>query len=45
MQPGQLEQAILLIRGPRALLDRDLAVVYDLEIQGIGIVIHRCTWN
>jgi hypothetical protein len=31
IQPEQIEQAILLIRGQRVMLDRDSAAVYGVE--------------
>ena len=31
IQPEQIEQVILLIRGQRVMLDRDLAALYGLE--------------
>ena len=31
IQPEQIEQAILLIRGQRVMLDRDLAALYGVE--------------
>jgi hypothetical protein len=32
IQPEQIEQAVLLIRGQRVMLDRDLAVLYGSRL-------------
>lgn len=41
IQPEQIEQAILLIRGRRAMLDRDLAVLYGVETKNFNKAVRR----
>ncbi len=41
VQPGQIEQAILLIRGQRVLLDRDLAGLYGAETGNLNKAVQR----
>lgn len=35
IQPEQIEQAVLLIRGQRVMLDRDLAALYGVETKSL----------
>jgi hypothetical protein len=35
IQPEQIEQVILLIRGQRVMLDRDLAALYGVETKNV----------
>jgi hypothetical protein len=35
-QPEQMEQVILLIRGQRVMLDRDLAALYGVETKNLN---------
>ena len=35
IQPEQIEQALLLIRGQRVMLDRDLAALYGVETKSL----------
>ena len=37
----QIERAILLIRGPRVMLDRDLANLYSVETRVLNQAVHR----
>ncbi len=41
IQPEQIEQAILLIRGQRVMLDRDLAALYDVETKNLNKAVRR----
>jgi hypothetical protein len=41
IQPEQIEQAILLIRGQRVMLDRDLAVLYGVETKNLNKAARR----
>ena len=41
IQPAQIEQAILLIRGQRVMLDRDLAALYDVETKNLNKAVRR----
>jgi hypothetical protein len=41
IQPEQIEQAILLIRGQRVMLDRDLAVLYGVETGNLNKAVRR----
>ena len=41
VQPEQIEQAILLIRGQRVMLDRDLAVLYGVETKNFNRAVNR----
>ena len=41
VQPKQIEQAILLIRGQRVMLDRDLAVLYGVETKTLNRAVQR----
>ena len=41
IQPEQIEQAILLIRGQRVMLDRDLAVLYGVETKTLNRAVQR----
>ncbi len=41
MQPEQIEQAILLIRGQRVMLDRDLAALYGVETGNLNKAVQR----
>jgi hypothetical protein len=36
IRPAQIEQVILLIRGQRVMLDRDLAVLYGVETKNLN---------
>lgn len=40
-QPAQIEQAILLIRGQRVMLDRDLAALYGVETGNLNKAVQR----
>jgi len=41
VQPEQIEQAILLIRGQRVMLDRDLAALYGVETKNLNKAVKR----
>ena len=41
IQPEQVEQAILLIRGQRVMLDRDLAALYGVETKNLNKAVRR----
>ena len=41
IQPEQIEQAILLIRGQRVMLDRDLAALYGVENKNLNKAVRR----
>ncbi|MCX6877670.1 MAG: ORF6N domain-containing protein [Verrucomicrobia bacterium] len=41
LQPAQIEQAILLIRGQRVMLDRDLAALYGVETKNLNKAVQR----
>src|SRR5437762_7563961 len=41
VQPNQIEEAILLIRGQRVLLDRDLAALYGVETKNLNRAVRR----
>jgi hypothetical protein len=41
IQPEQIEQAILLIRGQRVMLDRDLAALYGVETKNLNKAVQR----
>jgi hypothetical protein len=41
LQPEQIEQAILLIRGQRVMLDRDLAALYGVETKNLNKAVQR----
>ena len=41
IQPEQVEQAILLIRGQRVMLDRDLAALYGVETKNLNKAVQR----
>jgi hypothetical protein len=41
IQPEQIEQVILLIRGPRVMLDRDLAALYGVETGSLHKAVQR----
>lgn len=41
IQPEQIEQAILLIRGQRVMLDRDLAALYNVETKNLNKAVRR----
>ena len=41
VQPEQIEQAILLIRGQRVMLDRDLAALYGVETKHLNRAVQR----
>ena len=41
VQPEQIEQAILLIRGQRVMLDRDLAVLYGVKTKTLNRAVLR----
>lgn len=41
LQPGQIEQVILLIRGQRVMLDRDLAALYGVETKNLNKAVQR----
>ena len=41
IQPEQIEQVILLIRGQRVMLDRDLAVLYGVETKNLNKAVRR----
>jgi hypothetical protein len=41
VQPEQIEQAILLIRGQRVMLDRDLAALYGVETGNLNKAVQR----
>jgi hypothetical protein len=41
IQPEQIEQAILLIRDQRVMLDRDLAALYGVETKNLNKAVRR----
>jgi hypothetical protein len=41
IQPEQIEQAVLLIRGQRVMLDRDLASLYGVETKNLNKAVQR----
>ena len=41
IQPAQIKQAILLIRGQRVMLDRDLAALYGVETKNLNKAVGR----
>ena len=41
IQPEQIEQSILLIRGQRVMLDRDLAALYGVETKNLNKAVQR----
>ena len=41
IQPEQIEQVILLIRGQRVMLDRDLAALYGVETGNLNKAVRR----
>lgn len=41
VQPEQIEQVILLIRGQRVMLDRDLATLYGVETKNLNKAVQR----
>ena len=41
IQPEQIEQVILLIRGQRVMLDRDLAALYGVETKNLNKAVRR----
>ena len=41
IQSEPIEQAILLIRGQRVMLDRDLAVLYGVETKNLNKAVRR----
>ena len=41
LQPERIEQAILLIRGQRVMLDRDLAALYGVETKNLNKAVRR----
>ena len=41
VQPEQIEQAVLLIRGQRVMLDRDLAALYSVETGNLNKAVQR----
>ena len=41
LQPDQIEQIILLIRGHRVMLDRDLAALYGVETKNLNRAVRR----
>jgi hypothetical protein len=41
IQPDRIEQAILLIRGQRVMLDRDLAALYGVETKNLNKAVRR----
>lgn len=41
IQPEQIEQSILLIRGQRVMLDRDLAGLYGVETKNLNKAVQR----
>ena len=41
IQPEQIQQAILLIRGQRVMLDRDLAALYGVETGNLNKAVQR----
>ena len=41
VQPEQIEQVILLIRGQRVMLDRDLAALYGVETKNLNKAVRR----
>ena len=41
IQPEQIEQVVLLIRGQRVMLDRDLAALYGVETKNLSKAVQR----
>jgi hypothetical protein len=41
IQPEQIERAVLLIRGQRVMLDRDLAALYGVETKNLNKAVQR----
>ena len=41
IHPAQIEQVILLIRGQRVMLDRDLAALYGVETKNLNKAVRR----
>ena len=41
IQPEQIQQVILLIRGQRVMLDRDLAALYGVETKNLNKAVRR----
>ena len=41
IQPEQTQQVILLIRGQRVMLDRDLAALYGVETKNLNKAVRR----
>ena len=41
IHPAQIEQVILLIRGQRVMLDRDLAALYGVETKNLNKAVKR----
>ena len=41
VQPEQIEQAVLLIRGQRVMMDRDLAALYGVETKSLNRAVQR----
>jgi hypothetical protein len=41
IQPEQIEQVILLVRGQRVMLDRDLAALYGVETKNLNKAVRR----
>jgi hypothetical protein len=41
IQPERIEQAVLLIRGQRVMLDRDLATLYGVETKNLNKAVQR----
>ena len=41
IQPEQIQQAILLIRGQRVMLDRDLAALYGVQTKNLNKAVRR----
>ena len=41
IQPEQIERAVLLIRGQRVMLDRDLAALYGVETKNLNKAVRR----
>ena len=41
VRPEQIEQAVLLIRGQRVMLDRDLAALYGVETKNLNRAVRR----
>ena len=45
IQPEQVEQGILLIRGQRVMLDRDLAALCSVETRNLNTAFDIPNWN